>query len=372
MRNKRTKRIILWILGSLLVIVAAGAGVVRHYFGDFHIDTAAAPDDPAPMARWPWPQAKSDTPHPGVTRWIDRSSPDGTVVELFDFDFGNNPHLRLELYDQDEDDKVPHDDRIAQFRNKGVAQVTRHLNRTRRGKVVAAWNGLFFQYTGNTASHVAPVVLNGKAYYNVGTVRWAVGVDCQEGKPIFKVLHMPDIKNLAAEYDYAAEGASCLIKDGKPLKLRPFPRPGEEPFPRSNPPAPDESGFVWKVDHIRTSRTSMAWSRDNRHFYLLMVKEADAEAPSIVAFKNRLPLMGGWTVADLQRFWGQFGAWCAVNLDGGDVAQMTAIRRDGRYDLVPPRWAHNSMRLTFSPDFKNAPAGGSIMYFYIRDESMAE
>ncbi|MEN6520602.1 MAG: phosphodiester glycosidase family protein [Armatimonadota bacterium] len=272
----------------------------------------------------------------------------------------------MELYDQDEDDQVPFDDH-AEFKSRGVAQISHHLNESGRGKVVAAWNGLFFQYNGDIASHVAPVVLDGKARYNVGVVRWAVGVKYKHNKPVFRVIRMPDIKSLASKYDFAAEGASCLILNSRPLKLQPFPKPNEAPFPQSKPPAPDESGFVRKVDHIRTSRTSMAWSKDNRHFYLLIVKEPDAEAPSIIAFKNHLPLMGGWTTADLQRFWQQFGAWCAVNLDGGDVTQMAALRKDGRYDLIPARWGDNNMQLTFSPNFQGAPSGGSMMYFFIGD-----
>jgi hypothetical protein len=300
--------------------------------------------------------------------WIDRSSTDGTVLELFDFDFHKNPHLRLELYDQDEDDKVPFDDR-AQAWTRAVGQVTRHLNETRRCRVVAAWNGLFFQESEGANRHVAPVVLNGKALYNVGIVRWAVGVKYQKNRPVFKVMCLPAFRTLAGEYDFAAEGASCLILKGGPLRLQPFPKPNEDPFPPSKPPTPDESGFVRRVDHIRTSRTSMAWSKNNRHFYLLIVKETDSESASIRAFAERLPLMGGWTVADEQRFWRQFGAWCAVNVDGGDVTQLTALRRDGRYDLVPARWASGDMRLTFSSDFKGAPFGGSMMYFFIRDTS---
>ena len=355
--------------GLLILLLVICATLVYHYFGPFHVQPGASLDDPAPMARWPWPHAKTDEPHPGVTHWIDRSSSDGTVVELFDFDFGKNPHLRLELYDQDEDDRKPFDDSAELYWTRAVGQATKHLNKTGRGKVVAAWNGLFFQYSNGKASHVAPVVLNGKALYNVGVVRWAVGVKYEGKKPVFKVMRLPSIKTLAREYDFAAEGASCLIHEGRPLRLQPFPKPNEDPFPPSKPPGPDESGFVRRVDHIRTSRTSVGWSKDNRHFYLLIIKEPDSEVLSLRALRHRLPLLGGWTVADEQRFWQQFGAWCALNFDGGDVTQMTALRRDGRYDLVPPRWASGGMRLTFSPDFKGAPAGGSMMYFFIRDTS---
>lgn len=364
----RARRMLWRVLGVLALLLVVSAVCIHHYFGTFHVQPGISRDALAPMARWPWLHAKTDSPYPGVTRWIDRSSSDGTVLELLDFDFQKNPHLRLELYDQDEDDAKPFDDH-AKFKGRAVGLVTRHLNRIGRGRVVAAWNGLFFQYTGDVGSHVAPVVLGGRALYNVGTVRWAVGVKYRSGKPAFAVTRLPDFRDLAKEYDFAAEGASCLILNGRPLRLEPFPKPNEEPFPPSKRPAADEAGFVRQVDHIRTSRTTMAWSKDSRHFYLLIVKEPDAEAPSIMAFRNRLALMGGWTVADEQRFWKQFGAWCAVNLDGGDVTQMTLLRPDGRYDLVPARWGNGSMRLTLPADLAGAPPGGSMMYFFVRDTS---
>jgi hypothetical protein len=111
----------------------------------------------------------------------------------------------------------------------------------------------------------------------------------------------------------------------------------------------------------------MAWSRDNAHFYLLVVKEPDDESFSFIARYTRQPGDGGWTVADLQQFWKAFGAWGAVNLDGGDVTQLAALRAGGRYLLVPPAWASKKRELSFSPRFWRAPQGGSIMYFYVRD-----
>lgn len=379
---KNRLRAVLWMLalGLLLLLVLICAGIAHHYLGISRLGDAKRalalviqpgtdyPDEPAPMACWPWPHATKSIPHAGVTHRIDRSSPDGTILDLFDFDFRANPNLRLEMYDQDEDDTVPFDDQ-AEFWENAVGQVTRHLNDSGRGKVVAAWNGLFFQYDKGIARHVAPVVLNGKALYNVGTVRWAVGVKYQRKKPIFKVLRLPPFQILGREYDFASEGASCLILNGKPLRLQPFPKPNEDPFPPSKPPNRGEAGFVRQVDHIRTSRTSMAWSKDNRHLYLLIVKEPDSESASIMALKHRLPLRGGWTVADEQRFWQEFGAWCAINLDGGDVTQLAAVQRDGRYDLIPAHWGNGGERTTVSSDLANASTGGALMYFFIRDTS---
>ena len=77
-------------------------------------------------------------------------------------------------------------------------------------------------------------------------------------------------------------------------------------------------------------------------------------------------------VSDVQRFWRammkQNKVWNAINSDAGGVAQLSYLRADGKYILVPP--GAGSSRLIFAPDFTNAPAGGAggaIMYFYVRD-----
>lgn len=334
---------------------------------------AVGPPPPAPLAVWPWPHATQATPSPGVTHWWDTSSPDGTALDLFEFDFAANPRLRLELYDQDEDDATPGDNRV-DYWPQGVGQATRHLNARGRGPVLAAWNGLFFNSTvpsdGPRAfgAHVAPVVLRGRALYHVGDIRWAFGVQYDAGRrPTFKVLHEPDKATLAREFTWAAEGAQCLIRDGQALRLQPYPRI-DEPAPRQPVPStPDETGFVPFVDHIQTSRTTMGWSRDSQEFYLLVAKTATPEGDSVAAFQHRASGAGGWTVADEQRFWQALGAWGAVNIDGGDVTMLTARRADGNYDMVPPLWADRRMRLRFTPQFNNAPTGGTMMYFYVRE-----
>jgi hypothetical protein len=110
----------------------------------------------------------------------------------------------------------------------------------------------------------------------------------------------------------------------------------------------------------------MAWSKNSRHLYLLIVKEPDTEHSSMHTLNAGTPSTGGWTVADLQRFWRAFRPWCAVNLDGGDATQLTAIREDGSYDLVPSRAVSDKMRLICPADLANTPAGHSMMYFYIK------
>jgi hypothetical protein len=370
MNRIRLGKALCYLILPIIILFLIGALIFRHFAGPAPIHIGLRPDAPAQLAHWPWPHAKIDHPHPGVTHWIDRSSSDGTAVELFDFDFRANPHLRLELYDQDEDDKTPFDDKC-EFWPQGVAQAAQHLNKIGRGPVVAAWNGSFFQYRDigghRIGSHIAPVVLRGHVYYNVGLVRWAVGVKYDKTGPVFTALHMPSKDALANTYDFAAEGASCLIDQGKPLRLAPFPPPGQQPSPSRTACAPDEAGYVRIVDHIRTSRTSMAWSRDNRHLYLLIVKDPGAEAISVNALLHNLPVVGGWTVADLQRFWQSLSVWGAVNIDGGDCTALVARRADGRYDYVPAFWGDTAMRRMLPADLSGASRGGSMMYFYVRD-----
>lgn len=370
-RSKTKRRII----GAVVIVLLLGVVfyLKRRVVGPLPIRPGVRLDAPAQMATWPWKKAVKDSPHPGVTHWLDRSSSDGTVLDLFEFDFDANPNLRLELYDQDEDDATPFNDE-ADYWHRSVGHVTRYLNEKGRGKVVAAWNGLFFGMDYTTGGpkgvgrHVAPVVLRGKVYFNVGNHRWTFGVKYENGKPVFKAMHLPDRATLAREYDFAAAGAQCLIRDGKPLKLQPFPNSNEEIKARgATSSTPDEAGHIRMVDHIRTSRTSMGWSQDNRRFYLLIVKEPDSETASGIALRRRVPLMGGWMLSDLQRFWQAKKVWGAVNVDGGEETQLTYLRPNGKYDMVPPRWGDLRMRLTFPPAFPNAPGGGALMYFYVRD-----
>lgn len=329
-------------------------------------------DPPSPLATWPWPAAVQDQPHAGITHWLDRSSPDGTLLDLLEFDFAANPRLRLELYDQDEDDEVPFDNRV-DYWPRGVAEAVQHLDRAGRGPVLAAWNGLFFATKGGAWGEggvgypVAPVVLQGQVRHNVGNHRWTFGVKQAVEGPEFKLLHLPDRATLSREFTYAAAGAQAILREGQPLRVEPIPGPDSPARPFPVPSTPQEAGYIPGVDHIKTCRTSMGWSRDHQQFYLLVVKEPDRELASKIDQRFGKPMQGGWSLADLQRFWQARGVWSAVNLDGGNVTQLLYRRADGRYELVPPRWATDALRQTLNSDLAGAPKGGTLMYFYIRE-----
>lgn len=337
------------------------------------------PPTPSPLAVWPWPRAVQDTPHFGVSHWLDRSSSDGTMLDFFDFDFGQNSRLRFEIYDQDEDDAHPFDD-YADCWPHGVGWAVAHLNARHRGKIVAAWHGLFFNCdpSGHSADpravyvghHVTPVVLNGKVHCNVGQARWTFGAKYDaHGGPTFRTLLLPDKAALEQNFTFAAGGAQCLIRDGRPQTLLPF-ASAQDPF--AHHPlvcGAGEAGYIPNVDWIQTSRATMAWSRDGRHFYLLFVKQTGTEGGGVMASHGHGPPVGGWTVSDEQRFWlAHGGIWGAVNSDGGDVAQLAYALPDGNYTLLPSiDGGYGQQRLIVPPSFPNAPPGGSLLYFAVRD-----
>lgn len=321
---------------------------------------------PSPDAVWPWKDAQKEDLHKGITRWRNEKTADGTVLDLYQFDFKTNPKLRFEIYDQDEDDAKPFDNEADYFPN-GVGQVVRHLNQRQSGMVLVAWNGLFFAYdrgpktpSRGFAKHIGPVVLRSKAYHNVGKYRWTFGVKFVDGKPSFRVRHEPPFKSLPGLFDFASTGAQCLILNGVPLRLAAI---DEKPHPST----PTDVGTIALVDHMRTSRTSMAWSKDVRYFYLLVVDEPDSETASKLALKRGESPTGGWTLADLQRFWIAIGAWGAVNSDGGSVTQLASIDPEGGYEVLPPRIVSSERRIHLDKDLKDAPEGGTLLTFYITE-----
>ena len=370
-KPKKRKRI--FIAATLTIIGGVGLFAQQRWLHDLRaLQIGGAPTDLAPLAKWPWPGATTDSPARGVTHWLANQS-DGTVCELLEFDFAANPNLRFEMFDQDSDDARPWDNHCHYWK-RGAAQMTRQLNGSNR-RVVALWNGLFFGYHGASkwingdGFHVSPVVIGGKVHSFGANHRWSFGVQTVGGKPRFQTFHQPSAATLKANYEWGSGGAQCLIKDGKPLKLR---APGLPALPQPVKSTPQEAGHIPDFDAMKSSRASIGWSKDSSKMWLLFVKEGDSEGASISALRVGggllgVGLMGGWSVADVQRFWLAQGAWGAINSDAGDVAQLSVLRPDGNYDLVPSRQSSSAMRLTFGPDFAGAPDGGALMYFGVSE-----
>src|ERR1051326_87303 len=141
MKTVPTSRRLPWRVTGILIVTLLGVAAWYRfrYFGGTLV-TGEPIDARAKLATWPWPNALREITHPGVTHWLDRSSPDGTVLDLFEFDFGRNPGLELLLFDQDQDDEHPFDNQAA-FWKRDVATITLQLNRQRNGVVLAATNG---------------------------------------------------------------------------------------------------------------------------------------------------------------------------------------------------------------------------------------
>ena len=370
------KRRCYFLLTAVFAVSAIGLWAQQRWLHDLRaIQIGGDPTDVAALARWPWPNAKVEHPARGVTHWRDSSSGDGTVCELIEFDFKANPNLRFAMWDQDGDDAAPWDNHCGYW-PRGAAQMTRQLNGKNR-RVVALWNGSFFGYHGGSkwankdAFHVSPVVVDGVVHSFGANHRWSFGVKYRDGKPVFSTFHQPSNAILKANYDFGTGGVQCLIRDGKPLQLRAYGLPAlAQPVNSTD----KEAGHIPDFDWMKSSRASIAWNRQNSKMWLLFVKEGDSEGASIAALKVggglfSWQLRGGWSVADVQKFWQSKGVWNAINSDAGDVAQLCVLRPDRNYDLVPPRQSSSQMRLRFGPDFQNAPGGGALMYFYVAERT---
>lgn len=268
-----------------------------------------------------------------------------------------------------------------------MAQATAQLNARNQGTVVAACNGLFFDVDtsvnppNGVAHHVAATVEDGVVRHNVGNYRWTFG----ERSGLFDALYLPDRPTMTRSFTYASGGAQCLIKDGQPLRLAPFPSAVAPAERGPIPSTPLEVGHIPVVDHIKTSRVSFGWSRDSKQLYLLFVRQSGTEEASIGAFqvrgdgfsvdaRSRMTAQGGWDLADEQQFWRRFGVWGAVNSDGGEVAQLSLIDPGGRYTVFPAKWAtsteeFDNVDLSTLSNASTLPAGGSLMYFYVYDSS---
>lgn len=347
-------------------------GISLAYGIRFGINCFTRLDAPSPLARWPIPGAKSEGIRTGVTHWFATDPADGTTVDFFDFDFQTNPKLRWEIADQDADDDKPRDNRVY-FWPRDAAVMTRQLNAQKKGPVLAAWNGAFFGYDRKNpgyAFHLAPVVLNGKVLYNTSNHRWTFGVKYTGDGPQWKVFFKPGRPLLAKEFDWAAGSVQCLVKEGQPLKLEPFPKAWQGFKRQPVPSTPEEAGHIPGFDHMRSTRASIGWSEDSQHLYLLYIKEPDTEGGSIRDVAEHRLNTGGWMVSDLQRFWLSQGAWCAINSDAGDAGQLAFRSTGGSYTYLPPRTVSEKLRINLDKNLTGAPkTGGALMYFFVRESA---
>jgi hypothetical protein len=298
---------------------------------------------------------------------------------LFEFNFGSDPRLRFGIYDQDEDDEVPFDNATHYWR-RGLAVAAAKTPNS--GPSIAIVNGPYFGLrnvkprTADVAFHLAPEVLSGKLHYTGANHRWTFGTKVENGRIGFVALHMPT-NDALKQLDFGAGTAQCVVHNGKALHLQPLPRGTIESKPPSAlPSTAADAGPIRVLDWMKTSRVSFGWNRDSSKLWLLFVKEPDGETTSRAAVLQSRAAVGGWTLADVQRFWLALGATDAVVTDGGDVAQLayrTASKADNHnWFLVPPRFSTAAGAATkrFSPSSlaqipKAARVGGALSYFMI-------
>lgn len=379
-KRRRLTLIPLVLLPMTGVLVWAKA----RFLGAGAIPLAPSYASPSPGAKWPWPSAKFRVLARGVTQTSFKTA-DGTLLDLFEFDFAKNPRLRWEIFDQDEDDAKPFDNKVLYW-NRNVARATKQLETQGRGPVWVAWNGAFFGYNKKSgeedAFHVSPVVLRGKAYFNTAQHRWTFGVKNTPSGPVWKTFFKPDRATMEREFDFAAGSVQCLIRNGKSLKVEPFPKVGGQFKAQPVASTALDAGHIPYFDHMRTCRASIGWSRDNKKLYFLAVKEPDDEGAFSVALSfavrgqiapGGVTLGGGWTVPDVQRFWQSQGVWGAINSDAGGVLQWVARGPKGDREMVPPRLANGALKLKVAPDWMGAASGGgAMMYFFVREAASGE
>lgn len=358
------------LFGALCLILCCGCIAKRAPRWTFVLHSGSSPD---PGVSWPWKGAVESHPFKGVSRWT-ASTNDYTSLELFRFDFSANPRLRFGMYDQDEDDAKPFDDQV-DFYPYGIGWVTQHLNSSFSSKrrILLAWNGLFFAFRRvpgspphGWANHIGPIVLDGKAHYNVGEHRWMFGAKYDAGeRPHFKAVFKPGWKELSTQFNIAADGAQCVVRDGEPLQLPPPSYPSLARPAHAMSSTAEDVGQIPIVDDIKTSRTSIGWSKDSRYMYVLIVSEPDTETSSINAFRKHYAQVGGWSLADLQEFWMSLHVWGAINSDGGLETQRTLLQQDGSYDLLTPQIGAPAKHIKLAKDLSNAPPGGTLMSFFV-------
>ena len=85
---------------------------------------------------------------------------------------------------------------------------------------------------------------------------------------------------------------------------------------------------------LRCSRTSVGWSADASKFYVLIAYDTNSEAASQFRRKMHWAQLGGWDVAEVQRFWEQMGVPFALLFDGGESTQLAFRQPEGGYHYL--------------------------------------
>lgn len=277
--------------------------------------------------------------------------PEGTTFRILTFDFASNPNLQMGIYDCDSDDSKPYDDTTTSYFAVPALTVFEKLG----PGTLCVGNAGFFTWTekGRIGSHVAPLVIDGKAHYNVfgGSELWTFGWKMVEGKPDFRLLRDVPFKQLEEKFDWAIGHARPLVVDGKALELKPG------------------AG----VTRLRCSRMSLGWKSGAGKLHVLVVREPDGEKASIAKWKTGEKQEGGWDLLEVQRYWMHKGVDQALALDGGDSTQLVYNGQYGVTNLTSGRlsftlgyWRDRPLRVWIPILPTRHSDAGVINYWYVR------
>lgn len=287
-------------------------------------------------------------------------SDDGTSIRLIGF---KTEKVNFGLYDADEDDFSPFDNRNASWLGQAMPIVWNKIKRKTDGEVMSAINGGFFGAEfPHIAQHESPIVQNGVARYDSRVLEgdWPAQnavFGWKRGPNGMKLSLVQDVAfaDLEKRFDGALGGVRTLIRNGESLELK-----------------PGMGGTT-----LKCSRTSVAWK--GNEFQILIVRDPDGEAASLRA-NNREKAgeknlqVGGWNVRDVQEFWEEQDMENAVLFDGGESSQLAYAEVNDRLEIV-----HSSYHFTRTPFYLNQRPirfvlpmlppfeanGGVLNYFYV-------
>ena len=254
----------------------------------------------------------------GVTLSLRGPDKDGNTTRLFTFDFTKNPDLQPGIYDCDSDDSTPFDNHNMSFLATPAQTVYEKLG----ANTLFVVNAGYYNWLGPwlLGSHVAPMVENGRAHYNVyvgPTPSWTFGWKTTAGKPRFQLVADVPFKKLTPMFDWAFCHVRPLVVDGRPQDL----------------------GLGPGLTFLNCSRVSVGWSDDSSKLYILVVRGRDSERASTARWRVERRKTSGWDLLRLERYWSDMGVKNAIALDGGDSTQVVYRGRHRVMTVAPGRYA---------------------------------
>ena len=286
--------------------------------------------------------------------------PDGTTIHFLRFDL---KRIKLGIYDADSDDSRPFDDRNATWLGQPLGRVSQKIA-ARDGKTpLCVINGGFF---GNApwwiGTHEAPIIQNGRAHYDsrvlqtdwpqqAATLVW----QRENGVETLQIKRKVAFEALS-RFDGALGGVRVLRQSGRDADLK-----------------PGMGGTT-----LKCSRTSLGF--DSQNLWILSVRDPDGEASSVRANKWEKAhpgatkiQVGGWDVAQVQKFWREREIPNAVLFDGGESTQigtdygsgLQTVHSSFHFSRTLGFWKQKPLRLVLPMLPPEQANGGVLNWFYV-------